>query len=118
MDVAVAHTICLAGAFTAADPISGRLRSDKLSVDQVGSPFTLLHGVADAVVPVSVGRAFAADLEQNGWPVDLVELAADHGSIAGAEYDAIADRYEPAQGGRALLVAGEVADRIAATLGR
>jgi dienelactone hydrolase len=118
VDVAVAHTVCLAGAFTAPDPISGRLVTDGLSADQVASPFTLLHGVADDVVPASVSRAFAAYLEQIGWPVDLVELAADHGSIAGAKYDAVADRYEPAQGGQALLVAREVADRIAATLGR
>jgi hypothetical protein len=40
-----------------------------------------------------------------GWPVELVELvelAADNGSIAGADYDPVADRYEPGQGGRAL----------------
>ena len=45
-----------------------------------------------------------------------MELVAEHGSIAGADYDPVADRYEPAQGGRALEVAGEVAARIAATL--
>ena len=27
---------------------------------------------------------FATDLEENGWPVELVELDADHASIAGA----------------------------------
>ena len=45
-----------------------------------------------------------------------MELAADHGSIAGADYDAVADRYEPGRSEEALRVAGEVADRIAATL--
>ncbi len=115
-DVRLAHTVCLAGAFMVPDPISGRIVTDGLSPERVGSPFTLLHGVHDDVVPVAASQAFAASLHQVGWPVELVELAADHGSIAGAEYDAVADRYEPAEGGRALEVAAEVADRIAATL--
>ena len=112
----LAHTVCLAGAFIAPDPISGRPPSDLLSADRIGAPFTLLHGLADDAVPVTASRAFAAELQQVGWPVELVELDADHGSIAGADYDAAADRYVPARGGRALEVAGEVAARIAATL--
>jgi len=112
----LAHTVCLAGAFMAPDPISGRPPSDLLSADRIGAPFTLLHGLADDAVPVTASRAFAAELQQVGWPVELVELDADHGSIAGADYDAAADRYVPARGGRALEVAGEVAARIAATL--
>jgi dipeptidyl aminopeptidase/acylaminoacyl peptidase len=115
-DVALAHTVCLAGAFMAPDPISGRTPTDLLSAGRARSPFTLLHGLADDAVPVTASRAFAADLRQAGWPVELVELAADHGSIAGADYDPVADRYVPATGGPALEVAGEVAARIAATL--
>ncbi|MCV7101725.1 alpha/beta hydrolase family protein [Mycobacterium palustre] len=114
--VAIAHTVCLAGAFMVPDPISGRRPADMLSASRVGAPFTLLHGLADDSVPVQAGREFAAGLRRVGWPVELVELDADHGSIAGADYDAGADRYEPATGGRALKVAAEVADRIAATL--
>jgi predicted esterase len=117
-DVPLTHTICLAGAFTAPDPISGRVVADDVVLDQDGPPFTLLHGLADDVVPVTASREFAAHLERVGWPVDLEELAADHGSIAGAEYDPTVDRYHAAQGGRALEVAGEVAARIAAVLGR
>lgn len=114
--VALAHTVCLAGAFMAPDPISGRPPTDMLWADRARSPFLLLHGLADDAVPVTASRAFAADLRQAGWPVELVELAADHGSIAGADYDPVADRYVPATGGPALEVAGEVAARIAATL--
>ncbi|OBH09989.1 S9 family peptidase [Mycobacterium sp. E3247] len=117
-DLALAHTVCLAGAFMVPDPISGRPPSDMLSADRIGAPFTLLHGRADDAVPVAASRAFAADLERIGWHVELVELAADHGSIAGADYDPVADRYEPATGGRALEVAAEVAARIAAVIGR
>ncbi len=117
-EVALAHTICLAGAFVAADPISGRRVSDELSPGPGGSPFTLLHGGHDEMVPVTAGRDFAARLLRAGWPVDLVELDADHGSIAGARYDRAADRFEAATGGRTLEVAGEVAARIAATFGR
>lgn len=114
-DVVVAHTVCLAGAFTAADPISGRHLEELLSAD-IGAPFTLLHGSADDVVPVAASREFAASLSAIGWPVEVVELAADHGSIAGAQYDPIADRYEPAND--ALGPAREVASRIAAVVSR
>lgn len=112
-----AHTVCLAGAFMIPDPISGLPLTDGLRAADVGSPFTLLHGLADDVVPVAASREFAAHLERIGWPVEVVELDADHGSIAGADYDADADRYEPARNGPARIVAQQVADRIAAMLG-
>ena len=118
-NVVLAHTVCLAGAFMVPDPIRGRVATEELSREDVGStPFTLLHGVADDAVPVQVSRAFAAGLERVGWPVDLVEFAADHGSIAGAEYDPAADRYRPAQGGRPLQLAHDIADRIVSAIAR
>lgn len=115
-DVHPAHTVCLAGAFMIPDPISRRVVTDEVSADRVGAPFTLLHGLRDDIVPVAASRAFAAGLRRVGWPVELVEMAADHGSIAGADYDPVADRYGPAQGERPRRVAAEVAARIAATL--
>lgn len=117
LDFAPAHTVCLAGAFMVPDPIFGASLTDVLNGAEIGSPFTLLHGVDDDVVPVDASRDFAARLERVGWPVELIELAADHGSIAGADYDALADRYEPAKNGPARIVAQQVADRIAAMLG-
>lgn len=118
-NVVLARTVCLAGAFTVPDPIRGRVVTEELSGGDVGStPFTLLHGAADDVVPVQASRAFAAGLERVGWPVDLVEFAADHGSIAGAEYDRAADRYRAARDGRPLQVAGEVAARIVSAINR
>ncbi len=116
--VVLAHTVCLAGAFMAADPISGRRVTDSLSAYRAGSPLTLLHGMHDDMVPVTASRDFAARLLRAGRPVDVVELDADHGSIAGAVYDRATDRFAAAEGGRALDVAGEVAARIAATFGR
>ncbi|OBJ47887.1 alpha/beta hydrolase [Mycobacterium sp. 1423905.2] len=113
-DVTLAHTVCLAGAFMAPDPISGRAITDGLFSGEVGSPFTLLHGAADDVVPVSASRDFAAYLERLSWPAELVELDADHGSIAGADYDTVADRYVPGQSDAAHKAAKEVAARIAA----
>ncbi|BBY08870.1 alpha/beta hydrolase [Mycobacterium noviomagense] len=113
----LAHTVCLAGAFMVPDPIFG----EDLDPALAGSdrpPFTLLHGVDDAVVPVTASRAFAALLEQHQWPVEVVELTADHGSIAGATYDPTADRYSAAQDPRTLAVATDVADRIATAAGR
>ncbi len=112
--VAVAHTVCLAGAFMVPDPISGADLRQLLAKGGRSSPFTLLHGVADDVVPVAASREFASLLEQFEWPVDVVELPADHGSIAGARYDAAADRYAAASDADTLAVADEVAARIAA----
>lgn len=113
--VTLTHTVCLAGAFMVPDPLTGRPPADAVSADG-GTPFTLLHGLADDVVPVTASREFAEGLERVGRPVNLVELAADHGSIAGADYDDAADRYEPGTSAEALRVAHEVAARIAATV--
>ncbi|HEV7850413.1 MAG TPA: esterase, partial [Mycobacterium sp.] len=117
-DVRLRHTVCLAGAFVTTDPISGREPAAGLA-NSGGhrSPFTLLHGIADDVVPASASRRFATDLERHGWPVDLVELDADHGSIAGARYDRVADRYHAAEDPRTLDIAADVAARIAAVSG-
>jgi hypothetical protein len=46
--------------------------------------------------------------------VQVVELPADHGSIAGAVYDASAGRYRAAADAETLAVAADVAARIAA----
>lgn len=116
-DATLVHTVCLAGAFMVPDPLSGQAPADALSDGRAGTPFTLLHGLADDAVPVSASREFATALGRAGWPVELVELDADHGSIAGADYDPVADRYEPGMSEEALRVAGEVATRIAALIG-
>lgn len=116
--IVVAQTVCLAGAFMVPEPISGRTLTEALAVDRLGAPFTLLHGLADDAVPLTASKAFADGLERVGWPVDLVNLEADHGSIAGAEYDPRTDRYQPAKGGAAQEVGGDVSARIAALLGR
>lgn len=117
-DVNLTHTVCLAGAFMVPDPLTGRAPLKAVSAGRVGAPFTLLHGLADDAVPVTASREFADSLQRVGWPVELAELAADHGSIAGADYDAVADRYGPGTSEQALRVAREVAARVAATLGR
>jgi dipeptidyl aminopeptidase/acylaminoacyl peptidase len=109
--VPVTHTVCLAGAFMARDPITAAPLPTELPAPP--SPFTLLHGSADDVVPVEASRSFAATLEENGWPVGFVELTADHGSIAGAHYDRDLDRYFATDDPQVLAVAAEVAGRIA-----
>ncbi|MCV7424692.1 esterase [Mycobacterium yunnanensis] len=112
-----AHTICLAGAFTATDPISGGRLEEQPSVAPTGA-FTLLHGLHDDVVPITVSTTFANHLGDHGWPAEVVELDADHGSIAGAAYDAEGDRYVPSDDPRTVDVAREVAERIAVAAGR
>ena len=112
----IGHTVCLAGAFDATDPISGGVVANVVA-SEPSSSFTLLHGLHDDVVPVTVSRTFAANLQGAGRRVELVELDADHGSIAGARYDAAGDRYEPSDDDATLAVAGGVAARIAAVLG-
>jgi dienelactone hydrolase len=112
LNVPVAHAVCLAGAFMAPNPITGAPLPAKFPPQR--SPFTLLHGAKDDVVPVDVSRSFAETLEKNQWPVEYVELAADHGSIAGAVYDPGRDRYFAAEDPTVLSVAADVAGRIAA----
>ena len=59
-----AHTVCLAGAFMVADPIFLHVPETQLHGGARRSPFTLLHGVSDRVIPVSVSSDFAAALRQ------------------------------------------------------
>jgi dipeptidyl aminopeptidase/acylaminoacyl peptidase len=114
--VRVAHTVCLAGAFMARDPITAAPLPTELPPGP--SPFTLLHGVHDDVVPIEASRSFAATLRDNDWQVELVELATDHGGIAGAVYDPARDRYSAAEDQGVLAVAKDVAARIAAAVER
>jgi dienelactone hydrolase len=113
LGVAFAHTVCLAGAFMVPDPIFHELPATQLGQAAHSTPFTLLHGVADRVIPISVAYDFAAALRHADWPVRVVELAADHGSIAGAAYDPVAGRYHFATDARSLGVAADVAAHIA-----
>ena len=113
LGVRVRHTVCLAGAFTAADPISGDVLARRLAGEN-RSPFTLVHGFADDVVPVAASRDFAGELRRHGWPVEMVEINADHASIAGAAYDQVAGRYLAANDSETLAVALDVASRISA----
>lgn len=103
----VCHAVCLAGAF-------GSRELPPASPPAV--PFTLVHGTADDVVPPQASRGFAAQLQQLGWPVHLIELPTDHGAIVGARYDAEADRYEPSDDPDALATAEAVADIIVAAV--
>lgn len=118
LGVGFANTVCLAGAFTAREPVFDELLPTELGGYGERSPFTLLHGVADDVVPIDVTRTFASTLQQSEWPVDFVELAADHASIAGATYDPVARRYSAADDAETLRVAADVAARIAAAAAR
>ena len=113
LGVTLAHTVCLAGAFMVPDPIFHELPAAQLRDTERPTPFTLLHGSADRVIPVSVDDDFAAALRATNWPVSVVELAADHGSIAGAAYDPDAERYHAATDAQSLAVAADVAARIA-----
>jgi dipeptidyl aminopeptidase/acylaminoacyl peptidase len=117
LGVGFAHTVCLAGAFMVTDPIFGQVPATQLERGAQRCPFTLLHGLSDDVIPVAVSRDFATALRRNDWPVQVVELPADHGSIAGASYDTAADRYSATDDPETLAVAAEVAARIAAAPG-
>lgn len=114
LGVGFAHTVCLAGAFMVTDPIFDRVPAGQLTGDPGAGAFTLLHGLSDGVIPVAVSRDFASALRRSDWPVQVVELSADHGSIAGAGYDNVARRYRAADDPETLTVAAEVAACIAA----
>ena len=113
LDVRMAHTVCLAGAFMTAEPISGRPLPIDLTDYHERTPFTLLHGVDDDVIPATASGQFAATLRRYEWPVEVDELPTDHAAIAGAEYDPAADRYSAAHTPGALAIAADVAGRIA-----
>lgn len=113
-NVTVAHTVCLGGAFMVDDPISGGPPLINVLDTAFRTPFTLIIGDADDVVPASAAVEFADGLRARNWPVEIVEVAADHGSIAGARYDATADRYEPADEAGTAVVARAVATHIVA----
>jgi predicted esterase len=113
LDVQLSHVVCLAGAFMAPEPFTGRPLAEALAHSTRPTPFTLLHGSRDDVVPASASRDFADLLRHHEWTVDVDELDTDHAAIAGAEYDAAADRYHAAEDPTALAVAADVAERIA-----
>jgi dienelactone hydrolase len=113
-DLRMRHTVCLAGAFMAPDPFTGDALPTSLPRDGHRAPFLLLHGTRDDVVPVAASREFASALRRDDWTVAIVELDTDHAAIAGATYDAAADRYQAAEDAAALAVAADVAARIAA----
>ena len=113
LGVAFVHTVCLAGAFMVPDPIFNEVPATQLRQGARPTPFTLLHGLADRVIPVSVAHDFAAALQDADWPVQVIELPADHGSIAGASYDPVAGRYHSATDPETLAVAADVAAHIA-----
>jgi dienelactone hydrolase len=108
-----AHTVCLAGAFMVRDPIVGRIPATQLDGGAPPTPFTLLHGDRDRVIPTRITREFASALRQHDWPVTVAELPADHGSIAGAVYDGVNHRYCAADDPQTLAVAADVAAHIA-----
>jgi predicted esterase len=112
LGVTFAHTVTLAGAFMIPDPIFNELPATQLRRAVHSTPFTLLSGVADRVIPVSAAHDLAAALRQADWPVQVVDLPADHGSIAGAAYDPVVGRYHRATDERSLAVAADVATHI------
>ncbi|ORM36703.1 alpha/beta fold hydrolase [Williamsia sp. 1135] len=110
----VSRVITLAGAFGATNPLTGESLPTGDLPTGARIPITLLHGMSDDVVPLTASEDFAAALDD--WPRELITFDADHGSIAGAIYDADADRYCPADDSATLDVAGEIVDRISAIL--
>lgn len=117
LGVRIHHAVCLAGAFTATNPLTGEKLPEELTSTGQRPPFTLLHGRSDDVVPISSSQGFAATLQRSDWPVELVELDADHGSIAGAAYDAASDHYVPSDAPDTATVTTDVASRVAAACG-
>lgn len=113
-NVAVAHTVCLGGAFMVDDPISGGPVLRAVPDTGLRTPLHLLVGDGDDVVPASAAVEFAAGLRALEWPVEIVGVAANHGSIAGARYDAAADRYEADDDPATAVIARAVATHIAA----
>lgn len=114
-DSPVTHAICLAGAFGAISPLTGSPIPTDDPPTGNSIPLTLLHGGADDVVPPSASEDFASALDN--WPVQLITFEGDHGSIAGATYDPVADKYCAAEDLDTLAVAGGVVELVSEFLG-
>jgi predicted esterase len=115
LGVGLSHVVGLGnGGYLGDEPISGAPIPAELPTDVDRPPFTLLHGVADDIAPVAGARAFAQQLEQQGWPVELVELPTDHWGIVGTTYDRTTDTCSPADDVASGRGVRAVADRIAA----
>jgi dienelactone hydrolase len=115
LGVRLAHVVGLGnGGYRGDEPITGAPIPAELPRDGGRPPFTLLHGVADDIAPVAGARAFVQQLEQQGWPVELVELPTDHWGIVGTTYVAATDTCMPADDEATRRVVRDVADRIAA----
>lgn len=106
--------VCLAGAFTAPDPLSGRPFADQRVPRRAGS-IQLVHGRQDNVVDVEDSRVFAERLRAAGWFVDLHELDVDHAGIAMTVHTD--GDYRPATGSQVVSAAQTVVD-VAAAAGR
>ena len=91
------------------DPISGGPVLDGVVPAAARPPLHLFVGTHDDVVPASAATDFAAGLRAIDWPVEIVEFAADHGSIAGARYDPGRDRYDAADDPATRAIARRVA---------
>ena len=114
LGVAFVHTVCLAGAFMVPDPIFNEVPATQLTSGRTArrrSPCST--DSPTGWIPVSVAHDFAAALQDADWPVQVIELPADHGSIAGASYDPVAGRYHSATDPETLAVAADVAAHIA-----
>lgn len=87
--------VCLAGAFEAADPLSGNpFESITLSPKGAGH-VRLVHGLEDNIVGPEGARVLAARLEVAGWHTSLLELPVDHAGIVGTEFDAAREHCTP-----------------------
>ena len=114
LGIGLAHTVGLgSGGYLGDEPIFGRPIPARLPHGPVRTPITLFHGVADDLAPVAGARAFVQQLEQQEWPVELIELPTDHWGIVGTTYDAATDACTAANDEPTRRVVGEVADRIA-----
>ena len=95
----------LMGSTPEQDPVSWRI-ADPAARDAPGIPLVMLHGSADADVPVSLARSFGARARGNGAEVEYRELDGDHyGLITPGD-----PAWEVSSAGLAAGAVGELAE--------
>jgi dienelactone hydrolase len=89
--------VCLAGAFHANDPLSGKpFRSMVPSPRSPGS-IRLIHGTKDDIAVIEGAKEFATVLNHAGWHTALLELSTDHAGIVGTQFEDDRSRCVPSR---------------------
>lgn len=98
----------------ALDPFTGAQHPDPMPAAPHAGPVDVVSATEDDIATPGLVRGLESRLRAAGWRTRLTDVAADHGSIAMTRYDAVADRFVPADDERTVTAGRQVAAIVAA----